>query len=144
MWTFYNEIQTPIYWDFNAAVAAGHVMDTPWSWRFSLPPPSHRGGSGWFIPVAVLIMEVRGGYLLPRGGYALSGGSAVILRASTSPSCCPAFECLSRQVIFSNHMGWMIGSSCYWAYTIYFWAVVQSSSICMHFVYIYYSRCLQL
>jgi hypothetical protein len=45
---------------------------------------------GGFIPVAVLIMEVRGDYLLPRGGYAMSGGSSVILRASTSPSCCPA------------------------------------------------------
>jgi hypothetical protein len=26
-----------------------------------------------------------------------------------------------------NSMGWVIGSSCYWAYAIYFWALVQSN-----------------
>jgi hypothetical protein len=39
-----------------------------------------------------------------------------------------AFALLSRQVIYLNLMGCIIGSFDHWAYTIYFWALAQSTT----------------
>ncbi|KAK2364207.1 hypothetical protein QL285_089107 [Trifolium repens] len=35
---------------------------------------------------------------------------------------------VSRQIFYLNYMGWKVGLSCYWAYAIHFWAVVQSTA----------------
>ncbi|KAK2364853.1 hypothetical protein QL285_089678 [Trifolium repens] len=54
--------------------------------------------------------------------------SIVAVRARAAPVCRIALTLLSRQVIPLNFMGWIIGSSCYWAYAIRFWALVQSTA----------------
>jgi hypothetical protein len=74
----------------------------------------------------VSIMVVWGGYPLPRretvqsflydGYFSWRGRRPCIM----TPSC--AFPAKSP---FLNYMGWRIEPSCYWAYTIYFWALVQ-------------------
>jgi hypothetical protein len=83
---------------------------------------------GGFLPIAMLIMEVRGGYLLPREWYMLNTWSTVYSWARAPPSHYPAFWYLSRQAIFLNLMGWKIGPSCHLAYANNFWALVQSKS----------------
>jgi hypothetical protein len=50
LWTFYHEVQATIYRDFLVTTVVGHVMDTPWSWRFfsSTAVPSWRWGVVFF------------------------------------------------------------------------------------------------
>ncbi|KAK2356109.1 hypothetical protein QL285_093464 [Trifolium repens] len=69
---------------------------------------------------------VRGGYFFPRMPSSFCSTGAV--RARVSPVCRVALTLLSRQVILLNFMGWIIGSSCYWAYAIRCWALVQSTA----------------
>jgi hypothetical protein len=67
---------------------------------------------------------VRGVDLFPR--MPSSFCSTVAVRAKASPVCRVALALLSLQVILLNFMGWIIVPSCYWAYAIRFWALVQS------------------
>jgi hypothetical protein len=63
---------------------------------------------------SVRIVVVRGCYFLPRNAYTL-GLLIQQLFSGRGHHPCVASGYLSRQAIFLNFMGWMIGSSCYWA-----------------------------
>jgi hypothetical protein len=103
-------------------------MDTPWSWRFLLlaPPPTwwwwavssypggNRGGRGWLFPS---VYRRAGRYFervvtFRRGRHLLSASPLPFFPAKLIPL---------------NLMGCIIGSSCYWAYAIHFWAFPQST-----------------
>jgi hypothetical protein len=114
-------VYTPIYRDFNVTVAIDHG-------GFSIPPPSQHGGDG----------------LLSSGSGINHGGEEWL----SSPTSRTYKELLIQQLLFTqgrhpyitapsgvfpakftflNYMNWKIDSPCYCAYTIYFWALVQSN-----------------
>jgi hypothetical protein len=80
---------------------------------------------GWSL-IFIVIVVVRGGCLPPRmpSPFWLTGA----VRARASPACRVALTLLSRQVNLLNFISWIIGPSCYWAYAIHFWALVQSNN----------------
>jgi hypothetical protein len=76
----------------------------------------------------VRIVVVGGGYFLPCNAYRLGLLIQQLFSGRGRHPCAASpLDIFSRQAIFSNFMGWMIGPSCYWAYATYFWALVQSS-----------------
>jgi hypothetical protein len=51
---------------FPLVTVAGHVIDTPWSWRFPPSPPSLSGDNEWFSSYCGNDHGGEGGYFLPR------------------------------------------------------------------------------
>ncbi|KAK2391481.1 hypothetical protein QL285_064937 [Trifolium repens] len=91
-----------------------------------LPPPlSHHGGDGWLLIVHGVIMVVVGGFFsctIDHGGSFIY--ERLLLLARAMPSGCDAFFFhFPPNLLFELH-GLETGSSCYWAYAIYFWAIV--------------------
>jgi hypothetical protein len=129
-WTLYNEAWAPIYRFLQMTVVKDHdhvypmimvvssflrAAPTWWWWTVICWFRWWSWWQGVVIPLHVLIclLNLFCHQLQLRRGRRLLGVSPL----NSFPA---KFNLL-------NFMSWMIGSSCYWAYTIYFWALTQSN-----------------
>jgi hypothetical protein len=85
-----------------------------------------------FLPITVSIMEVGGGYPLPRCETVRSFlTKGYLLWRGRRPCTITPSHMFPAKFPYLNYMGSKIWLSCYWAYAIYFGALVQSKKFPM-------------
>jgi hypothetical protein len=115
---------------FSVATVTGHVMDTPWSWRFS---SSTTVSSWWWRVVSFLLrcQSWKWGVVILSHVVRLYGAFwpiGYLLWRGRHPCTITPSHIFPAKFPFLNYMGSKIGLSWYWAYAIYFCALVQSTA----------------